>query len=233
MKKFPTKVVTKLFNDSELLLLEEILKDNPVIDINWVNVNMAKNASVDPDNSNLEKIAEYVFPNISRKYEFCELINSKIRAELDPGIECDNWHILDARLPYEVHADSYDDTNPATMPKDGTEYAYTFVIPLDDYNADTVVFNEESYFTPEPIRWFNETNPEIKKSITEDEFQKYMTHYHNKWIYDYFSIETIFPWIKGHLLAMSRHSFHCSSNFKARGLFNKRALVGWSTIKKE
>lgn len=232
MKEFPTKILPKLFNDNELALLEEILKDRPVIDINWVNVNMAKNSDL-TDHSGLEKIADYIYPNPSRKKEFCEIINSKLRTHLGKGLECDNWHILDARIPYEVHADSYDETNPATLPVDGTRYAYTFVIPLDDYNADTVVFNEESYFTPEPIKWFNKINPEIKKTITEDEFQKYMTNYSNKWIYDYFSIETIFHWIKGDVLAMSRHSFHCSSNFKARGLENKRALVGWSTMKKE
>lgn len=180
--------------------------------------------------------AHYWYPGESIfmwMYDFC---NAKVREKYGSQIDCGNWHILNAFKPYQIHSDSYDEDNhdntlPTTQ-SDGTtqEYAWTFLVPLEDYDAHTLVFNQTSTFTKDPLKWIQQTNAPILNSIDDETYEKYLTHTDKNTV-KHFSIDTKFPWKKGNLLAMSRHSFHSSCNFPADGVIEKRALIGWSCTK--
>lgn len=173
----------------------------------------------------------YWYPGPSYKDKLCSYMNEKVSNIFNENI-CDNWHILNAFKPYGIHTDSYDEFESSythSLPEN-LKFGWTFLIPLSDYNTNTIVFNEGSDNMKVSTNWIQRENREPLNTISDEEIQKYLTH-QPKDIIQYFSIETIFPWKKGDLLAMPRRSFHCSDNFTKKGIFEKRALIGWSYTK--
>jgi hypothetical protein len=169
----------------------------------------------------------YWYPGMSTLASIHDIVNKKIKASFGNDIQCNDWHILNAYRPYDLHSDSLDDEQPGTSIPDNTEYAWTFLIPLNDYDTNTIVLNEESYDTKIFRKWIERTNAPIKDAIDDETYEKYFSH-QNREDVRYVSIDTIFPWKKGTLLAMNRHRLHCSDNFYKKGVFEKRALVSWS-----
>ena len=157
--------------------------------------------------------------------DFCD---NEVQTKYGDAVTSKNWHILNAFKPYGIHSDSYDEDNAEhTSTREGYDYAWTFLVPLADYDAHTFVFNETSTFTKNPNKWIEKTNAPVLDSIDYETYKKYFSH--EDWeVVKHFSIDTKFTWKKGSLLAMARHAFHCSCNFVADGLFEKRALIGWS-----
>ena len=139
--------------------------------------------------------------------------------------------MLHAYKPYGIHTDSIDDellSDVHTL-KNHHDFGWTFLIPLEDFDTNTIVFNESSTKMKVSTKWIEREKRQPLQLISDDMYNKYLTH-QGKDITDYFSIETIFPWKKGTLLAMPRKSFHCSDNFTVKKMFEKRALIGWSMI---
>lgn len=233
MKKYPTIIISNFLDSEEIEFVESIFKDP---DINLVvdrfGIQMSQNDN-DPTESVLR--SNYYYPGQTRKKIIDNFINNKINNFLKTNIKCENWHILQSFMPYTVHSDSYDkEDHEATKIGPHEDYAFTFLIPLDDYNAHTIVFNEESTDTKDPDKWIKKNNSKQKNKITEVQYSKYFTHHvdNQRFIFDYLSIESIFTWRKGDLLAMSRHSFHCSDDYPSNGLKEKRAFIGWSVVDK-
>jgi hypothetical protein len=168
------------------------------------------------------------FPGPSYQTELCVVMNNKIQ-EYFSNNTCDNWHILNAYKPYGIHTDSLDENIDAythSLPA-GHIFGCTFLIPLADYNTHTIVFNERSDKMKVSTNWIARENRSPQGLISNEIYEKYLTN-QSKELVDYFSIDTIFPWKKGSLLAMPRTSFHCSDNFTIKNMFEKRALIGWS-----
>jgi hypothetical protein len=177
--------------------------------------------------------ALYWYPGPSYQQELCTYINDKINKHFPNNI-CDNWHTLHAYKPYGIHTDSLDEnlTSYTHSLPDNTNFGWTFLIPLDNYNTNTIVFNEGSDKMKVSTNWIERENRSPQGLISNETHEKYLTH-QGKDLVDYFSIDTIFPWKKGNLLAMPRTSFHCSDNFTIKNMFEKRALIGWSLMLKE
>jgi len=172
----------------------------------------------------------YWYPGASYKEELSNYLNNKIETYFSSNV-CDNWHILNAYTPYGIHTDSLDDEVEAdthSLPED-YKFGWTFLIPLNDYDTNTIVFNERSDKMKVSSKWISREQRNPQYLITDSEHEKYLTH-QSKELVNYFSIDTIFPWKKGNLLAMPRSSFHCSDNFLNKKIIEKRAIIGWSTI---
>jgi hypothetical protein len=140
------------------------------------------------------------------------------------------------KLPNEIlHVKFFDSTEPAGLHADtngdtATYYdslARTIIIPLDTYDCKTVVFHQE-------LKCGENNNHIINFPILSDE---------NDNVPDFFlhllphrdclkrlSIETMFDWSKGSLLAFDRKRLHCSTVF-SDNMTCKKGLVIWTVIK--
>ena len=89
-------------------------------------------------------------------------------------IYIDDCHILESFYPYEIHTDSTANNNDYTMQADnGYTSAWTFIIPLDNYNSNTI--NQESLDIKGPTRWIEDKNPPVLNAIDEETYNKYLS----------------------------------------------------------
>lgn len=150
------------------------------------------------------------------------IIRQKIDLHFGNHITFAGAHILKAYIPYRAHTDAV----YGEYGIDDNHYgAWTLIVPLEDYDSNTVLFNEYSFttkFVPEYIK-----DKEPTYSIKWDQRQQYLSHETPNNL-NYFSIETIFPWKQNTCFAMSRYKFHGSDNFVKKGLPFKRALILWT-----
>lgn len=226
-----SEIVDNFLSDEDIFYIEKLFRADSSLSIQIEKY--GKTMSGAGGNSLDTVRSHYWYPSFSKEknscyYQINNFINSKIQARYGTEIECENWHILNAFLPYHIHSDSYDkiDHNATVLPEN-YDYAWTFLIPLSNYNTNTIVFNEVSNFSKNPDTWIDKTAAKKIDTITEIERNLYFSHI-NKDHIPYFSIDKIFPWKKGNLLSMSRHAFHCSDNFPTKNILEKRALIGWS-----
>jgi hypothetical protein len=224
-----TTITENFLTDDQLNNIETLFRqyDDLYIEKEKLNIRMS-DTHLHADTREMRAI--YWYPGDSVRQQIQDILNPKIAEIFGKDIICTDWHILNAYKPYNVHSDSLDDDVPATFLDDTRDYAWTFLIPLGNYNTNTIVFNEHSYNTKTFTKWVERTHPTVKQSIDQITYDKYLTH-QNKEDINYLSIDTIFPWKKGNLLAMNRHSLHASDNFCKKGVFEKRALIAWSTRK--
>ena len=161
-----------------------------------------------------------------------EILLHKLQEHFHKDIFIDDCHVLESHFPYGIHTDAtdVDVENYTIKPLDGMLAAWTFIIPLEDYNSNTIIFDQSSEKYKGAYQWINGTNPPILNSITEETYNKYFKNSvpHDELVY--FSIEEIFPWKKGSLSAAPRQKFHCSDNFLNNGITEKRAIVMWTTV---
>ena len=77
-----------------------------------------------------------------------EILHNRIQAWLGPDVYIPHCHVLDSHYPYGIHTDAQQaGFTFAPHP------AWTVIIPLEDYNSKTYVFNEPSVQkTPEEHR---------------------------------------------------------------------------------
>ena len=152
-----------------------------------------------------------------------DILRSKIDNHFGTHVSFGGSHILKSYVPYRAHTDAV----YGEYGIDENHYgAWTLIIPLDDYDSNTILFNEYSYdtkFLPEYIK-----GKEPTYKIGFDLRQQYLSHETPNNL-NHLSIETIFPWQKNKCFAMSRYKFHGSDNYKKRGLNFKRAVIVWTS----
>lgn len=160
-----------------------------------------------------------------------EIILPKLQNIFHPDIYVDDCHILESFYPYIAHTDGgAEDINGKKIFINGYGPAWTFIIPLDTYNSNTIIFNQSSNDCKVPRQWIEKYNPPVLNSITNKVYDEYLTDAVDKDVVQYLSIEEIFPWKKGSLSATSRCKFHCSDYFINRGVLCKRAIVMWTSL---
>jgi len=160
-----------------------------------------------------------------------DILMPRIKAQWVENIVINQSHVLESYLPYGIHTDvlagNFDLNGPYTA-------AWTFIIPLDDYDTHTVVFNEQDEVCKSVGEWFNTRGikPYDPPRITEEQYQKYFSHILRSDL-DYLSIEDIFRWKKGSVFAADRRKFHTSDNYIGNGINGKRAIIIWSGFLKD
>jgi 2-polyprenyl-3-methyl-5-hydroxy-6-metoxy-1,4-benzoquinol methylase len=220
-----TRVIPNFFNNSELFEIEKIFRQNSdtVIHIEKMGVELGNENGRD----HVEARAHYWYPGPSSRDKITKILSDKLSQYFSREIICDDWHILNSFQPYDIHADGFELNHPGTHLSEGWEYAYTFLIPLDTYDTNTIVFDQESYTYKGGHNWLSHDKPELLDVIDDDIYKKYFNHC-NREIVRHLSIDTIYKWEKGGLLAASRNALHASDNYLNNHVLEKRALVGWS-----
>jgi SAM-dependent methyltransferase len=220
-----TQVIPNFFNNSELFQIEKIFRQNSdtIIHIEKMGVELGN----EQGRTNPEARAHYWYPGPSSEGKIAKILSDKLSQYFSREIVCRDWHILNSFQPYDVHSDALDLDNTGTHLPEGWEYAYTFLIPLETYDTNTIIFDQESYNHKGGHNWIKFDEPELLDEIDDDTYEKYLTHCERD-IIKRLSIEKIYNWKKGDLLVASRHALHASDNYLNNYILEKRALVGWS-----
>jgi len=222
-KVIDTRVVKKFLSDEELEYFENsVPKDEKY----WF---------TDIDSKTGKKVAETVkllFDDAAFK-KVADLLLPKIRENFGSDLKIDSAHILNSYNPYGVHTDvlsgNYDANNHQPYP-DNLYPAWTFLIPLGDYDSSTIVFQEESPRTKVVIEWAknNRIKPN-KHAIDQETRKKYLSHITDIEL-NFLHVEQIYKWERGDCFAASRTKFHTSDNYIANGIESKRAIIIWTSI---
>jgi len=153
----------------------------------------------------------------------------KIRDLLDPRFQkifpnqqtFFHSHILESVIPYQLHSDANQRDADIQTP------LYTILIPLENYNSKTVIFNEYLLDTND-FQKFKQTHQPYSKFQLDPKFcSDRLFHIHPEHL-KYVSLKETFDWRKGDLFAMDRRYIHCSDNFNAHGIDKKMGIVIWT-----
>lgn len=153
-----------------------------------------------------------------------DIIQPKLDKHLGEGLYASHIHVLDSYVPYGMHTDA-EQANLELAPVP----AWTLIIPFDDYDSSTYVFDQRSNLK-EPWDWIQQTNQEPGEySITHEQWQKDFAPFSDYELFRYLTVESEFKWRKGSMFAADRFRFHTSDNYLNHGLRNKRALILWTS----
>jgi hypothetical protein len=160
-------------------------------------------------------------PKDQAKYVFGEIVD-KLRTILTRPFEIDQGQILQSHLAYDIHTDYFIQVDRVVDKLEGKPY-YTLIIPLADFNSNTIVFNESAEYNE--FYKYKEKNTQLLDHISDDDWSKYCSHC---WKDDqkYLSLDAVCNWQKGKLIGFDRHKFHCSDNFTQK-IELKEAFVLW------
>jgi hypothetical protein len=151
-------------------------------------------------------------------------LKEKMYKEFGDDLVIGGIHILESHTPYRTHIDGI----YGEYGIDDDHYgAYTVVIPLETVDSNTVIFNEW-YTNSKNIDEYIQTSDPID-SIDDETYEKYLS-YEVREKMRYLSIETVFPWKIGSLLATSRYKWHCSDNYLKNGIASKTAVIMWCAL---
>lgn len=164
-------------------------------------------------------------PADSNYQDVMAILMPKFREHFHPELFIQQIHILDSIDPYRVHSDVESGYLQSSTP---TTHAWTFIIPLEDYNSHTIVFNEGSE-TKDVGEYTKATQPYDYATVDDETYRKYFTHIPRD-LLQWLTIDQIFKWKKGAMFAAPRFRFHTSDNFLANGLTRKQAIVAWTSI---
>lgn len=213
-----TKTIDNFLSDAEINVLE----------YNFKNIDKFIDYSVNgKENSTLQifiRENNYYFEDAKR------ILEPKIKQHFHNDIFINQAHVLTSYIPYTIHTDA---RGGYGIPSDTHQAAWTFIIPLDDYDSSTIVFEQEA---DEGVVMSSDKEYASKynwKQVTPDkEFHnKYLTHV-NITQCEWYTPESVFKWKKGSNFAASRKKFHVSDNFPERGVKEKRGIIMWTTIPK-
>lgn len=215
MKLVPTKTIENFFTEDELNLINSYPEKYPESN----GISYASEPWMDKDFIE-RKI--FVFGNEERYDEPNRILREKIDKHFGKEVIIGGWHILTAYFPYRAHTDAVfgeygiDDDNYG---------AWTLIIPLDDYDSHTILFDQYSHEAKKmPIHHWGY---QPINQIDEETYQKYFT-LEAKEVLSYMSIEQIFKWKRNTCFAASRYKYHGSDDFYGHGLPFKRGIIVWT-----
>ena len=213
------------------MLLKSIIKENFLSDSELTSISetvYSYNKIYDDIINDFQFSEYYIWEYYKSQFSnIKEILHEKLTNLIGSDMIIDHSHILSSSTPYNVHTDYFQQKNFPFL-----EPAYTLIIPLDNFDSNTIAFEQNS--TIKSFREYLETEPRIlsdEKRISQDFIDKYLSHIDPKY-FDYLSLKEIFPWKKGNLYACDRKYFHTSDNYHTRGVERKQALVFWTSVKK-
>ncbi len=215
---FESRTIPNFLSDAEIAIIESTVEQHRTQETTFVDVGT---------NAHHNAITHSFFLWMERYRPIADILVPRIRQHFGQNLQLSTTHILNAYVPYGIHSDvmsaGFDPAGPDLA-------AWTFIIPLDNYNSNTIVFEQQHETIKTLDVWVNETQPQ--PHTIDDEFhQRYLTHV-DRLDLQWLTPEAVFPWRKGDLFAANRRKFHTSDDFPSHGLECKRAIVIWSTVPK-
>lgn len=155
-----------------------------------------------------------------------DIIQPKLENAFGKGIRASHIHVLDSRFPYGLHNDA-EQPNMKIAPNP----AWTLIIPLEDVDSTTYVFNERSGYK-DPWSWIHANDIKAKDSysIDKEKFAEDFDPFTDYELMRYLTVESTFKWKRGSCFAADRYRYHCSSNFFNKGIDGKRAIIVWTSV---
>ena len=215
---FESRIISNFLSDQELATIERVVEQHRTDETTFV----------DGDHESGHNAVTYSFFLWHPKYkEVADILEPKLKQQFGENLQLPTTHILNAYVPYGIHTDvmsgGFDPAGPDVA-------AWTFIIPLDNYDSSTIVFKQKHETIKTLDKWVEAVKPEPHE-INDEFHQRYLTHtdrLDQRWL----TPEAVFPWRKGDLFAADRRKFHVSDNFPKHGLNCKRAIIIWSTFPK-
>jgi hypothetical protein len=201
MNNYPTRIFDNFFTHEEIQLLNNLITEH----------------CKSPDRTVTSHSGTYY--SIGQEAE--ELVSKKIADKFDKNL------ILNISM-YDTHSPAF--PHPDIDAADPANAAYTIIIPLDNYNANTIVFNEIVEYTQSHADFISRSVAYDPSRIDMEFYNKHLSHMRLEDL-TMLSIEEIYPWTKGSMIVFYRYKLHCSDNFIKNGLINKKGLVIWSLLK--
>jgi hypothetical protein len=215
---FDTRVIPDFLSDSELDLIDSLTLQHG-----------ARTEVGSADNPELHhSLILSFFLDWPEFVKIRDILIPKLQQEFGVGIALDNsTHILESYSPYGIHSDVMTAGFELDDPR---EAAWTFIIPLADYDSHTLVFDQgfSEYKHPQQAIDAGALLPH-GKLLDPELHDRYLSHCNPEHL-RYLTVETVFKWRKGWLFAMDRKRFHVSDNYPKNGLAQKRGIVCWSTV---
>jgi len=212
-----TRTVDNFLSSEELATIEEMV----------MKVVPHENFNITPEGGQVKSGDYYVFDYEDPAFQqIKDILDPKLTAEFGPDLFMEQIHIFDCVDPYRVHSDIASGVKKSPWP---TDPAWTLIIPLEDFDSHTVVFEEGSNIK-DPYDYIKSIPPYEPSRIDHETYRKYFSHIPEH-VFDWLTIEDIFKWKKGAMFAADRFKFHTSDNFLGNGLASKRALIAWTRLK--
>jgi len=217
--KFDSKVIPGFLSDQELALIEQVVEANRSDATTYYDTT---------HDSGHSAVTHSIHLNHPLYSDVANILVPKFQQHFGQNIGLDVAHILNAYVPYGIHTD----VMSAGFDPNGTRSAaWTFIVPLDNYDSNTVVFEQQHETIKTLDAWVDQLQPE-PHPIDDAFHQQYLTHV-DRLDLQWLTPEAVFPWRQGDLFAADRRKFHTSDNFPARGVECKRAIVIWSSVPKQ
>jgi hypothetical protein len=127
---------------------------------------------------------------------------------------------LITKNPLKIHTDFND--------KGDSGYGTAFLIPLyqdtKTTNKSYTIIFDQCWKKTQNINDYIATNPEKPKHNADYIWEDHCDHNPREWM-EYLSVKLMAPWEPGSVITWDRQLFHTSDNFLKKGIFEKSALV--------
>ena len=192
--------IDNFFSEKEMLKFDEIILD-------LENKGLGKD-SIPPWGPFKDQLVVNYLP--LKNTEIAKIVFNKISPLFPKNIIFNNIDRNKLFLPWDVHADYFIHTCQA-----GYEPYYTLLIPLNNVNSRTIIFNQTTD-GPDDFSTYKETHEHIENPISEEFWRENLSMC---WDHDrkYLSLKAAGEYQRrGQLNAFHRKYFHSSDNFHLR-----------------
>jgi hypothetical protein len=217
MSLLPTHKVENVFTSEEIDTVCSLIKERG----HTLHDDSSRYFDSGKDGRNRGKvIASNTFWDYHSCKEIENILTDRLEKIIGKKLIATEAHLVESKIPYLIHTDFIHD-NKGLTPE------YTLLIPVETCDSYTVCFNEwaEEYndFTIFKERYDGDPKLRIDPKFCVDR----LSHLHPTDL-KYLTVHETFKWDKGSVFAMDRRYFHCSDNYKKRGIDGKKAIVLWT-----
>lgn len=131
--------------------------------------------------------------------------------------------VLNSSHPLKIHVD-IGNPNPGELGHVPAVFARTIIIPLEDYSANTIIFNDAVEHSSKLASYLEAVKLENKGDVSDIFYEQYLSHCPIE-ISKSLSVDTVFPWEAGSMISFYSGKLHCSDNYKKYGLSGKRGII--------
>ena len=224
MNLLPTVVVPNFVTDGEMQNMLRIIQQQGKI-VNYT--------AGDVNNDSDQTVVSTTVTVIGKQIDpITDIIGARLKDIFGKETVFQELWILDEYHPLGLHTDAHQ-----LVPTDDQLLYYTMLIPLEDLDSCTIITNqyhEVDYSSPGSevllADYLKHTRPLPKEQRITEEFWKANLIHTPLLARPFFSLDQIFKWNRGSLLAFDRRRWHASDNFLANGIAKKSAIVSFTFV---
>lgn len=148
--------------------------------------------------------------------DLARLLKPRMNQVLGNNLKIVEVDYVELYLPWDIHSE-------AERPEKGSAPWYTFIIPFENYNSRTMVFDQGSFEFNDFYKYKN-ISERLENPVDLDFWRQNLSHC---WDEDreYLSLQHVSqPWTAGTAVFFKRNFFHASDNFHTRDIGPKKFL---------